>query len=135
MISIGDIHMTPTRMSKIESAIRVVLTFNEAFNRHDVAALMQITSDDCVIENFVPAPDGSKFTGIDEVTQFWQTFFTTAPQAHIEIEEIFGFGERCIMRWKLHPLDNAENKKYVRGVDIFRVRNNMICEKFSYIKG
>ncbi len=34
--------MSPTRMAKIESAIRIVLQFNEAFNRHDVAAMMQL---------------------------------------------------------------------------------------------
>jgi hypothetical protein len=29
--------MSPTRMSRLESSIRLVLEFNEAFNRHDVA--------------------------------------------------------------------------------------------------
>jgi len=31
------IYMSPTRMSRWESAIHLVLDFNEAFNRHDVA--------------------------------------------------------------------------------------------------
>jgi predicted SnoaL-like aldol condensation-catalyzing enzyme len=117
-------------MSKIESAIRVVLEFNEAFNRHDVSGMMKLMSDDCVFENTDPAPDGSVYSGREAVTQFWQDFFRESPHAHIEIEEIFGFGRRCIMRWKYTWADG-----HVRGVDIFQVKNDLICEKFSYVKG
>jgi ketosteroid isomerase-like protein len=45
-------------MSKIESGVRLVLDFNAAFNRHDVAGMMALMSDDCVFENTAPAPDG-----------------------------------------------------------------------------
>jgi hypothetical protein len=48
--------MSPVRISRLESAMRVVLAFNEAFNRHDVAGMMQLMSDDCVFENTAPAP-------------------------------------------------------------------------------
>ena len=127
--------MSPTRMSRIESAIRVVLEFNEAFNRHDVAEMMRLMSDDCVFENTAPAPDGTLYAGKEVVTQFWQDFFRASPHAHIEIEEIFGFGARCIMRWKYEWVDEAEKKGHVRGVDIFQVKDGFICEKFSYVKG
>jgi predicted SnoaL-like aldol condensation-catalyzing enzyme len=127
--------MSPIRMSKLESAIRVVLEFNEAFNRHDFADMMQLTSDDCIFENTDPAPDGSVCSGKEAVTRFWQNFFRESPQAHIEIEEIFGFGERCIMRWKYSWVDTGEKKGHIRGVDIFRVRNGLINEKLSYVKG
>ena len=80
-------------MSRLEAAIRVVLEFNEAFNRHDVAGMMQLMSDDCVFENTDPAPDGAVYSGKEAVTQFWQDFFRELPNAHIEIEEIFGFGQ------------------------------------------
>ena len=67
--------MSPARMEKIKSAIRVVLEFNEAFNRHDVAGMMRLMSDDCVFENTDPAPDGTVYSGKEAVTQFWQGFF------------------------------------------------------------
>ncbi|MEJ2263977.1 MAG: nuclear transport factor 2 family protein [Anaerolineales bacterium] len=127
--------MTPIRMSKIESGIRVVLEFNEAFNRHDVAAMMQLMSDDCIFENTGPAPDGAVYSGKEAVTQFWQDFFRQSPQAHIQIEEIFGFGERCVARWKYSWVDSAGEKGHVRGADIFRVRDGSIREKLSYVKG
>lgn len=123
------------KMSRIESGIRVVLAFNEAFNRHDVAAMMQLMSDDCVFENTAPAPDGTVYTGKEAITQFWQEFFRESPQAHIEIEEILGLGLRCIMRWQYNWVDGVGIKGHVRGVDIFQVKNGLICEKLSYVKG
>lgn len=127
--------MSPARMSRIEASIRVVLEFNEAFNRHDVAGMMRLMSDDCVFENTNPAPDGTAYLGREAVTQFWQDFFRESPHARIEIEEIFGFGRRCVMRWKYNWVDAAGAEGHVRGVDIFQVREGLICEKFSYVKG
>ncbi len=127
--------MSPTRMARIESAMRAVLAFNEAFNRHDVAGMMQLMSDDCVFENTVPAPDGAVYKGKAAVTQFWQEFFRESPQAHIKIEEIFGLGMRCIMRWRYEWVDATGNQGHVRGVDIFQVKDGLICEKLSYVKG
>jgi ketosteroid isomerase-like protein len=131
----GVITMSPIRMSRLEAATRVVLEFNQAFNRHDVAGMMQLMSDDCVFENTHPAPDGTVSAGKEAVTQFWQVFFRESPQAHLEIEEIFGFGERCIVRWRYDWVDAAGKKGHVRGVDIFRVRSGSIREKLSYVKG
>lgn len=75
------------------------------------------------------------YSGKEGVTQFWQDFFRESPYAHIEIEEIFGFGMRCIMRWRYDWVDLAGKKGHVRGVDIFQVKNGSICEKLSYVKG
>jgi limonene-1,2-epoxide hydrolase len=127
--------MSPIRMSKLESAMRVVLAFNEAFNRHDVAGIMQLMSDDCVFENTNPAPDGAVYSGKEAVTQFWQEFFRESPQAHIEIEEIFGLDKRCVMRWRYDWVDATRQKGHVRGADIFKVIDGLICEKLSYVKG
>jgi ketosteroid isomerase-like protein len=127
--------MNPTRMFRIESAIRVVLKFNEAFNRQDVAGMMQLVSDDCVFENADPGTDGAVHSGKEAVARFLRDFFREPPHARVEIEEIFGLGTRCVMRWRAERTDAAGEKGHVRGVDIFRVKNGSILEKFSYIKG
>lgn len=127
--------MSPNRLSKLESAMRVVLAFNDAFNRHDVAGMMQLMSDDCIFENTEPPPDGAVYSGKEAVTRFWQGFFLQSPAAHIEIEEIFGLGERCVMRWT-YSWEGAQGEAgHIRGVDVFRVRNGLILEKLSYVKG
>jgi len=127
--------MSPTRLSRLESATRIILEFNNAFNRHDVAGMMQLMSDDCVFENTSPAPDGAVYSGKQAVTQFWQDFFRASPHAQIKIEEIFGFSNRCIMRWRYDWVDATGRKGHVRGVDIFQVKNGLIREKLSYVKG
>lgn len=127
--------MCPVRMSKVESAVRVVIEFNEAFNRHDVEGMMRLMGDDCVFENTSPAPDGTVYSGREAVTQFWQDFFRESPQAHIEIEDIFGYGIRCVMRWKYSWVDVTGDKGHVRGVDIFQLKDGLISQKLSYVKG
>jgi len=127
--------MSPIRMIKLEAAMRAVLDFNTAFNRHDVAGMMRLMSEDCVFENTTPPPDGTVYVGVEAVTRFWEDFFRQSPHAHIEIEEIFGNGERCIMRWNYAWEDAAGEKGHVRGVDIFRVTGGLIREKLSYVKG
>jgi ketosteroid isomerase-like protein len=122
--------MSPAKLSRFETAVRIVLEFNEAFNRHDVNGMMKLMSEDCVFENTAPAPDGSAYAGKEAVTQFWQEFFRESPKAHIEIEEIFGFGNHCVMRWKYTWGDG-----HVRGVDVFKIKDELICEKLSYVKG
>jgi ketosteroid isomerase-like protein len=47
--------MSPIRMARLESGVRAVIDFNEAFNRHDVAGMMQLMTEDCVFENTSPA--------------------------------------------------------------------------------
>jgi ketosteroid isomerase-like protein len=127
--------MSPTRLSRFEAGIRTVLAFNEAFNRHDVRGMMALMSDDCLFENTSPAPDGTVYSAKENIALFWQAFFLESPHARIEIEEIFGLGERCIMRWKYSWVGTNGEKGHVRGVDLFRVRDGLILEKLSYVKG
>jgi predicted SnoaL-like aldol condensation-catalyzing enzyme len=97
--------------------------------------MVERMSEDCVFENTFPAPDGTRIEGREAVTRFWQDFFRQSPQAHIQIEEIFGLGQRCVMRWRYQWVDSAGQPGYVRGVDIFQVRDGLIREKLSYVKG
>jgi predicted SnoaL-like aldol condensation-catalyzing enzyme len=110
--------------------MRIVLDFNDAFNRHDVTRIADLLSNDCVFETTDPAPDGSTYRGKGAIIEYLQGFFQRSPQAHMEIEEIFGMGMHCIMRWKYTWGDG-----HVRGVDVFKIEDNLICEKFSYVKG
>ena len=123
--------MSPTRLSRIESAIRIVLEFNDAFNSHNVEGMMRLMSDDCVFENTAPSPDGTLYSGKEAVTRFWHDFFRESPHAHIDIEEIFSLGLRSVMRWRYSWSDQG----HVRGVDIFQVKDGLISQKLSYIKG
>lgn len=127
--------MSPTRLSRAESAMRAVLAFNQACNRQDIPGMMQLLSNDCLFESPDPAPDGTVYRGRQEIAQFWHDFFSQSPHAHFDIAEVFGFGDRCVMRWQYSWEDAVGVKGHVRGADIFRVRDGLIYEVFSYVKG
>jgi hypothetical protein len=56
-------------------------------------------AQDCIFENIYPPPDGEGFVGQDELRTFWENFFQDDFELPIEIEDIFGFDNRCVMRW------------------------------------
>jgi ketosteroid isomerase-like protein len=114
------------------ATLEVIDRFNEAFNRHDVDAVMALMTADCVFENTMPPPDGERFTGAAAVRGFWQRFFAATPGARFEAEEIFAAGDRCVVRWVFRWDDQGG---HVRGVDVMRVRDGRVAEKFAYVKG
>ena len=127
--------MSPYKMSKIESSVRTVIDFNAAFNQRDVASMLALVGEACVLESFDPAPDGTVYIGKEAVTRYWRAFLDKLPEAQIEIEDIFGLGKRCVMGWKLEWVDGAGRSGSLRGVDIFRVQDGLIQEQLSYVKG
>lgn len=121
-----------------EAAMRVellVTQFNDALNAHDVGAMMALMSEDCVFENTYPPPDGARLVGQTAVRAFWEQFFAETHAAAIAIEEVFACEERCVMRWTYRWQDATGQPGHVRGVDIYRVRDGLIAEKLSYVKG
>lgn len=127
--------MTPVRMDRVESGVRSIIAFTEAFNRHDLPTMLDLLSDDCILETSSPPPDGAVYRGKAALSQFWQDCFKRWPNAHIKIEETAGFGLRCIVRWRCDWMDASSQPTHLRGVDLFRVQNGLIAEHFSYVKG
>jgi ketosteroid isomerase-like protein len=117
-----------------DSTQTVIERFNDAFNRHDVNAIMNCMTDDCVFENTRPSPDGTRITGHAAVREFWSTFFQRSPQAHFDTEELIAAGDRCIVLWRYSWIRDGA-PRHVRGVDVFRVRDGKVAEKLSYVKG
>ncbi|HZM60080.1 MAG TPA: nuclear transport factor 2 family protein [Vicinamibacterales bacterium] len=116
------------------TATAVVEQFNDAFNRHDVNAIMALMTEDCVFENTRPAPDGTRIVGQTAVRTFWTEFFQRSPHARFETEELVEAGDRCVVRWMYHWVRDGV-PGHVRGVDLFRVRDGKVAEKLSYVKG
>lgn len=118
-----------------KETLETIDRFNDAFNRHDVDAIMAAMSEDCVFENTSPAPDGEKYVGQAAVRAFWDSFFSSSPHAQFETEDIFACGDRCTVRWRYQWIDQNGVAGHVRGVDVFRVQAGKVAEKFSYVKG
>jgi ketosteroid isomerase-like protein len=104
--------------------------FHEAFNRRDLDALGDLITEDCVFEATSPAPDGTRHVGRPAVLEAWHDFFAGSPASHFEVEEMFGAGDRVIVRWLYGWADG-----HVRGADLLRVRAGQVAESLAYVKG
>ncbi|MEA2462148.1 MAG: hypothetical protein QOH90_2325 [Actinomycetota bacterium] len=109
--------------------LAVVDAFGAAWGAHDLEATLDLVTDDVVFDATGPAPDGARHVGKDAVRVAWQPIFDDAG-ATFEAEETFGSGDRVVQLWR-YSWDGG----HVRGVDVFRVRDGKVAEKFSYVKG
>lgn len=95
---------------------------------------MALMTDDCIFENTSPAPEEERFVGQAAVRQFWAEFVRASPHAHFTTEELIATGERCVTRWR-YRWGATGTEGHIRGVEVFRVRDGKVAEKFSYVKG
>lgn len=116
-------------MTASQDLLDLLDRFGDAFNRQDLDATLAMMTDDCLFESTVP-PDGIRAEGKDAVRAAFGDFFTGSPGARFEAEDVFGAGERAVVRWRYDWGDG-----HVRGIDVFRVRDGLVAEKCSYVKG
>jgi ketosteroid isomerase-like protein len=109
--------------------LEVINAFGDAWARHDLDAAVAMLTDDCVFEATGPAPDGVRHVGKDAVRAAWQPIFDDA-SSRFDPEETFAADDRVVQLWRYSWGDGD-----VRGVDVFRVRDGLVAEKISYVKG
>lgn len=114
--------------------LAAVDAFNEAFNRHDVDAVMACMTDDAVFESTSP-PAGERHEGAAAVRAAWEAFFASSPTAHFEGEDVIVTGDRCVVRWIYTWTDADGTTGSIKGVDVLRVRDGKVAEKLAYVKG
>ena len=109
--------------------VELVEEFGAAWADHDLEAALGMVTDDCVFDATGPAPDGIRHAGRAAIRQAWAPIFSDAT-SRFEPEETFAAGDRVVQLWR-YSWDGG----HVRGVDVFRVREGKVAEKFSYVKG
>lgn len=112
---------------------KLVKAFVDAFNRHDADGIMSLMSKDCVFESSVPAPDGARVVGAEQVRNAWLNMFKNRPSAHFDEEETFVAGDRAFSRWRL-SWETDNGRQHVRGIDVMRIKDGLIVEKLTYSK-
>jgi ketosteroid isomerase-like protein len=117
--------MTTTERSAEEAVAR----FGAAFDQRDVEGIMAAMTEDCVFESTSP-PDGVRYEGQAAVRAVWEELFASSPGGRFVTEELFVCGDRAVSRWRYEWSDG-----HVRGIDVFLLRDGLVAEKFSYVKG
>lgn len=109
--------------------------FSKAFGSGDVDAIMALMTDDCVFEATGPAPDGARHEGAGAVRAVWEELLGQTRDAAFSEEESFVAGDRGVLRWRFDWTEEDGSPGHVRGVDVLRLRDGLVCEKLSYVKG
>lgn len=109
--------------------LTIVEAFGSAWGAHDLGATLALVTSDCAFESTEPGPDGTRYEGRDAIRKAWQPIFDDT-HAVFHAEETFGAEDRVVQRWRYSWVDG-----HVRGVDVFRVRDGLVSEKLSYVKG
>jgi ketosteroid isomerase-like protein len=118
-----------TNPSSASNPLEVVTAFGETWANHDLDGAIELLTDDCVFDNTDPAPDGTRYVGRDAIREAWTPIFND-PSSRFDAEETFWVEDRVVQLWRYSWADG-----HVRGVDVFRVRDGLVAEKFSYVKG
>lgn len=116
-------------MSITSDAASVVSAFGAAWAAHDLDKALSMTTEDCVFESTGPAPDGVQHKGHDAIRKAWQAIFDDT-ESRFDVEESFAADDRVVETWRY-----SWNGGHIRGVDLFRVRDGKVSEKFAYVKG
>ena len=117
-------------MDLAEDTLATVARFNEAFNQKDVAAVMEMMTDDVIFEN----TSGGRFEGQGAVRSVLDRAFQMMSRGRFETEEIIALGDRAVVLWSYAFDTEHPERGHIRGVDIFLVRHDRVAEKSSYVK-
>ena len=110
-------------------------SFADAFNAHDLDAIMRHMTDDCVFQASAgPDADGQKFTGEKAVRKAFADVFLNFPDARWSNEKHLIAGSRGISEWVFTGTKTDGTKVEVTGCDLFTFRDGKIAVKNSYRK-
>jgi ketosteroid isomerase-like protein len=90
---------------------------------------MLLMTDDIVFEN----TSGGRFEGQAAVRAVLTRAFELMSMGRFDTEDMVVADDRCVVQWT-YVFDTERPQRQVRGADIFRVRDDLVAEKFSYVK-
>lgn len=109
--------------------------FLDAFNRHDLDAIMSYFAEDCVF--YMPRgakPRGDRYAGKAEVRAGLAKRFEGIPDVHYGSDKHWVCGDFGVSEWTLTGTSTAGQSIEVRGVDLLEFDLGKIIRKDSFWK-
>lgn len=109
--------------------------FLEAFNQHDLDAIMDYFAEDCIF--YMPrgaGPRGDRYTGKDQVRAGLSKRFEGIPDVHYGQDCHWVCGDFGVSEWTLTGTSITGKKIEVRGVDLLEFAEGKIIRKDSFWK-
>jgi steroid delta-isomerase-like uncharacterized protein len=118
-----------------EVTVEDLEAFAEAWNRHDLDALMSFMTEDCVFEASA-GPDvyGTRYQGREAVRSGFAEVWASFPDAHWGNARHFVNGDRGVSEWTFTGTRPDGTRVEVNGCDLFTFRESKIALKNSYRK-
>ena len=110
-------------------------SFADAFNAHDLNAIMKSMTDDCIFQASAgPSVDGEKFQGQADVRKAFEDLFKNFHDARWSNPRHLIIGDMGISEWTFTGTKPDGTKVEVTGCDLFTFRDGKIAIKNSYRK-
>jgi taurine dehydrogenase small subunit len=124
-----------TSALKDEVTVQFLDAFADAWNRHDVDALMSFMTSDCVFESSAgPHVCGTRYQGEGDVRKGFAEVFDSFPDAHWGRARHDVCGTRGLSEWTFTGTRVDGIKVEVHGCDLFTFKDGKIAIKNSYRK-
>lgn len=118
-----------------EVTTEVLQAFADAWNRHDVDALMTFLTEDCVFcASAGPDVCGTRYAGREAVRAGFAEVWANFPDAHWGNARHFVQGNRGVSEWIFTGTGAGGTRVEVHGCDVFTFRDGKIAVKDSYRK-
>jgi ketosteroid isomerase-like protein len=113
----------------------VLQAFADAWNRHEVDAIMAFMTPDRVFEASA-GPDvcGARYAGRDAVRAAFADVWATFPDAHRGDARHFVRGDRGVSEWIFTGTRSDGTRVEVHGYDVFTFRGGKLALENSYRK-
>lgn len=118
-----------------EAMLETLKGFLEAFNRHDLDAIMAYFDEDCVF--YMPrgeGPRGDRYEGKDAVRAGLSKRFEGIPDVHYGDDRHWACGDFGVSEWTLRGTATSGKRIEVRGVDLLEFRDGKVTRKDSFWK-
>ena len=115
--------------------VEILKEFLEAFNRHDLDAIMEFFADDCSLYMpRGPKPWGQRIVGKSNVREGLASRFTGLPDVHYGDDSHWACDNMGVSKWTLTGTTTSGIRVEVQGVDLLEFREGKVVQKDSYWK-
>ena len=123
-------------MSQQQSiSVETVKAILDAFNAHDLDAIMEFFSDDCSLDMpRGPDPWGQRFVGKADVRAGLATRFKGLPDVRYSDDRHWISGNMVVSEWLLTGTRSDGVQVKVRGCDHYEFRDGKVVRKDAYWK-
>ncbi|NLW80631.1 MAG: nuclear transport factor 2 family protein [Desulfovibrionales bacterium] len=115
--------------------VTLLQAFADAWNRHDIEAIMSFMAEDCAFESSAgPDACGKRYEGSEAVRAGFTEAWATYPDAQWRNARHFVSGNMGVSEWTFTGTRSDGNRIEVNGCDLLTFRKGKIILKNSFRK-